>query len=328
MLDFFHVPNDKHTPGMDVQYFTGHTAASGFNPKATDCSIWKKPRGATMVHIFLIGAGGGGGGGSSQAAGTNKGGGGAGGSGAWTTMIVPALHLPDKLYVIAGAGGSGGAGGATGVAGNLGTASYVFMYPDANFNATNVLVGSSNTGSFAAAGQGGTSSAGGSGGAGASVFSVASGTGAFWGVLGITFGAAGNTGGAGGSPGGAGANATQLGAGDNFCIGGGGGGGATSSGGAAGGGAVLNGQIAGPVSEASQGVTPITGVSGAGGYMLKPPDYPLCIFGGAGGSGSNATAGGNGGHGVYGSGGGGGGAGTTGGTGGNGGDGLIVITCW
>ena len=53
-----------------------------------------------------------------------KGGGGGGGSGAITTLIMPAIFLPDVLKVAAGAGGRGGTGDASGIAG---TASWISL---------------------------------------------------------------------------------------------------------------------------------------------------------------------------------------------------------
>jgi hypothetical protein len=60
---------------------------------------WIKPRGVSMVRFLLIGAGGAGVVGSNTAGGTG------GGSGAITTLIVPAMFIPDELRVTIGAGG-------------------------------------------------------------------------------------------------------------------------------------------------------------------------------------------------------------------------------
>lgn len=98
MLDFKHVLN---TPGADIQYFEGSSTVT-----LTQWQVWKKPRGAKFV--YMIGVGGGGGGSCGNAAAVTTGGGGAGGSsGGQSTVMIPAMFVPDTLYIEAGAGGAG-----------------------------------------------------------------------------------------------------------------------------------------------------------------------------------------------------------------------------
>lgn len=91
MLDFTHTPT--YTPGADVQAFLGDAVAVG-----TAWKTWLKPRGKTMAHIQLVGAGGNGGTGVVGANSTAAGGAG-GQSGAITNLIVPLHHLPDVLFL-------------------------------------------------------------------------------------------------------------------------------------------------------------------------------------------------------------------------------------
>jgi hypothetical protein len=82
---------------------------------------WIKPKGVTMVHMLCIGAGGGGAGGQSSPA--NKGGGGGGGSGGISSLIIPAIFIPDRLNILVGSGGGGGIG----VNGTTGLGSYITL---------------------------------------------------------------------------------------------------------------------------------------------------------------------------------------------------------
>lgn len=102
---------------------------------------WNKPRGASMCYMLCIGGGGGGGGCNSN---TNSsdftGMGGGGGSSGLATLVIPALLLPDTLYVQVGAGGAGGAGGSGSgaTAGSAGGVSYVSL--SKNTSAPNVVL--------------------------------------------------------------------------------------------------------------------------------------------------------------------------------------------
>ena len=90
MLDFSHIPTSTKA---DVQVFAGST---GFT--SNGWRVWTRPRGASMLHILCIGSGGDGGNGAVGAASTAAGGGG-GGSGGQASLVVPAILLPDTLYV-------------------------------------------------------------------------------------------------------------------------------------------------------------------------------------------------------------------------------------
>ena len=91
MLDFSHIPTG--TGAADVQTFMGDAVAVG-----TAWKTWIRPRGKSMAHIMLVGAGGNGGTGVVGA--NSTAGGGAGGqSGAITILIVPLHYLPDRLYL-------------------------------------------------------------------------------------------------------------------------------------------------------------------------------------------------------------------------------------
>mgnify|MGYP000039982903 CR=1 FL=1 len=91
MLDLQHIPGA--TGAAVVQTFLGDAVAVG-----TAWKTWLKPRGKSMLHIMLVGAGGNGGTGVVGA--NSTAGGGAGGqSGAITNVIVPLAFLPDRLYV-------------------------------------------------------------------------------------------------------------------------------------------------------------------------------------------------------------------------------------
>ena len=59
---------------------------------------WEKPTNASMMHVYMVGAGGGGGGGGRGATGL-AGGGGGGGHGSFASLLFPLWCLPDILYV-------------------------------------------------------------------------------------------------------------------------------------------------------------------------------------------------------------------------------------
>ena len=91
MLDFSHIP--VSTGSAEVQTFIGDAVAVG-----TAWKTWLKPRGKTMAHIMLVGAGGNGGTGVIGANSVSAGGAG-GQSGAITNIVVPLHFLPDRLYL-------------------------------------------------------------------------------------------------------------------------------------------------------------------------------------------------------------------------------------
>lgn len=91
MLDFTHLP--VATGNADVQFFLGDAATVGASWRS-----WQKPRGKSMLHIMLVGAGGNGGTGVVGANSVSAGGAG-GQSGAITNQIIPLAFLPDTLYL-------------------------------------------------------------------------------------------------------------------------------------------------------------------------------------------------------------------------------------
>jgi len=306
MLDTFNI-NDGSVK-RSVFYGTG----------LNSWQTWHKPQNCNFVHFFVLGGGAGGGGGEGAGSGTARRGGGSGGSSGHVIALFSASQIPDTLFLEVGHGGSGGSGGASPSAGASGSLSYVMIYPDSAFTATNVLLQS---GAIAATGGAAGSTTGAAGAAG----TFWTGTGSilwqmslsisyagFAGALGQTTPPPNNTAISGITTGGG------CGAGTN---------GATPQNG----GSIIGGGI---VPTISGGTT--VSVDGSSGYMSLVPNnvgvsYQQMIFtGGAGGASSNLGSGGTGGNGAYGSGGGGGGAGITssGGNGGSGGNGLIIITTW
>jgi hypothetical protein len=325
MLDFFNLPNNERAPNSDIQIFVGTGTNSGLSPNLADIHEWKKPRGITMLHILCVGAGGGGGGGFSAAAGSAKGGGGGGGAGALVNLIIPAMFVPDKLYVLPGNGGKGGSAGG---AGNFGTTSCVFIYPDANFNPANLLIISASSGTtIASAGGAGTAAAGGAGGSGMTAASTPSTC--IFAQCGVMGGQPGGGGSAGGAPGANGNNFTHTTPLSNVLPGTGGGGSTsgapTTSGGVT---SFTSSGMLGPIKESAPSAAGPGAVGGSGSVILRSPVAPFFVYGGLGAGGSDASVGAPGGNGAWGSGGGGGGSGTTGGAGGDGGAGVVIITGW
>lgn len=96
-IDQFGLPPTKN----NVQIYTASGAVNNGGWRQ-----WIKPRGVDMIMIVGFGAGGGGGSGFTAIPGTAKGGGGGGGSGAITRFVVPAILIPDILYVCVGIGGA------------------------------------------------------------------------------------------------------------------------------------------------------------------------------------------------------------------------------
>src|SRR5215813_3396943 len=101
--------------GQDVPYrqIFYNTGTGG-----TTWQLWEKPRGLTMVWMWGVGGGGGGGAGFTGTASSAG-----GGTGAPAMMTIPALLLPDRLYISVGKGGAGGA--SSGNAGAAGESSYI-----------------------------------------------------------------------------------------------------------------------------------------------------------------------------------------------------------
>lgn len=306
MLDLFGLPPSENA---DIQIFTRLTTVDGLQ-----WMTWLKPRGVTMTIALAIGGGSGGGGGFTGIAGSGRGGGGAGGSSGIARVIIPAIFLPDSLYVQVGGGGVGGAADAAGGAGL--TLSYISVAPNAT-PAYNILLRSGNA--VATGGGAGTATAGGAGGAASTITSLTNMPLAGYGQFNSIAGQAGT---AGGDDLGADGTAITIPVTGVLVQGGSGGAGTTSAdfaGGACT--AITNSYLS-----QQRPATPAAGsFDGSGGVQLWKPFFS---FGGLGGSSSNTGIGGNGGNGAYGAGGGGGGGGTTGGKGGDGGSGIVIICCW
>lgn len=292
MLDLFHFPSDTKNY-VQKFYCTG-----------SSWTVWEKPRGVSMLFIFLLGGGSGGGGGFTGGSGTNRGGGGGGGCSAVTRLLIPTIFLPDRLYVQVG---EGGAGGAVATNGSLGQPSFISVAPDSS---APFLVLGGNTVDFGDAGT----TAGGVGGTGATVFS----TGRY-----SNFGNLLSLAGTNGANGGTGAGSSITFSTTTMLTGGGGGGGSAASN--------ANG-VGGDINLSGFLITDITG--GAGSNPPGKPGFylsrPFTCTGGSGGSGHGTASGGKGGDaGGYGCGGGGGGGGTvSGGEGGKGSDGFILMVGW
>jgi len=324
MLDFNHILS---TPGYDVQYYQGMSATTFIQ-----FTTWRKPRGVNWIYMF--GVGGGGGGGAARNNSNTQPGGGGGGSGSQMSVFIPAMFVPDVLYVQAGHGGAGGkytGTSTTGVAGTAGIASFVCLEQDLSFvpNYT-ILYCSGGSGGGAAALSAGAAGAGG-GAPGISNVDLAG-----RGIWTVVSGSAGLIGGATGAAGGSVTPYTV--AGSAFTGGGGGGGASASVFGLGGNINTIAGGLLGqdiyplPISSgtAASGATP----GGASGHGVISKNG-LFNFGGAGGSASSATAGGTSGqagNGAPGCGGGGGGGETVSAGGvskpGDGGPGFVYIISW
>jgi hypothetical protein len=121
MLDLYHLPTSTK---RNIDYFYGK---SDINAEVWE--VWEKPRGINMIQITCIGGGAGGGGGATNNSTTARGGGAGGSSGGFTSLLIPAIFLPDVLYVSAGDGGIGGAAGNPAGLGGFGIGSYVSVAP-------------------------------------------------------------------------------------------------------------------------------------------------------------------------------------------------------
>jgi hypothetical protein len=309
----------------DVQvFFTDN------NNPASGSQKWVKPSGASMCYMVVITGGGGGGGGRTRTS-TNPGGGGGGGaSGNIAKYLVPAIFIPDVLWVLVGSGGAGGAANGNGTIGLATDISYsagisaISAIPNIILSSAGNNMAAATAGGTAAAGAGGTLgaviNAGNIGAAAAnSIFSVlAGGAGTAGGVqtgaVGVDVTAVWNTVALSGGAGGAGVNTVNTGfAGGNIVL-------QSALDFADGTMTPASNYIAGGVA----GSSTAAGDGNAGVQLWKP----FYMTGGSGGGSSDGGIGGNGGNGGIGCGGGGGGAGTTGGRGGNGGNGFAIIISW
>lgn len=309
MLDF---NNILSTPGIDVQYFC-------FPGTSTEWKTWKKPRG--VKNVYMIGVGGGA---SGATQGTAAGGGG-GGSGAQSNVWLPAMFVPDTLYIQCGLGGIQPVPAVDSTYSIAGGTTYVCIEPDTTPTPNMTLL-------LANGGQAGTTTISNPS-AGGIVATIAGMPLAGRGYYSFFAGQIGSGGGVGLGSSGASVPFPLTGL---MVTGGSGGGGAQSTAGA----------ISAPINTAGSrfflpsvfgGVPGLTGstpaTSGIAGYTL--PNFLMNYGGtGGGGGGNGSTTGGapgDGGNGAPGAGGG--GAGGNGGVGspakpGNGGDGFVLILSW
>ena len=310
MMGHFNLPEDKSKVKVDKYFAMGPLAQSGLIPQGT--KVWNKPKGITFVYGLLIGPGTGGGGGGTG------GGGGGGSAGPIVTFLVPAIAVPDELYINVP---SGGKGGPANTAGSVPATSTLIGYntvlqTTGTPNRTVFAFTNSTTGQTGGGAGGTTSGAAGAGGTLASLNNLImiSTVGSVQISPATAPGQAGTTG--------AGANAPFLGRPQGGASGGGISGGVGSAG----------GNVLGP----SFGTQTIwnrnlsggaaTGQAGEDGITLFNPTF--FSLPGAGGGANVGGVGGRGGNGGIGSGGGGGGAGSTGGAGGDGGSGFVMLVCW
>lgn len=293
---------------------------------AQGVQTWYKPRNATMINFVVVGGGGGGGSGHQRTSGSAGGGGGGGASSGIARFLVPAIFVPDVLYLYVGNGGKGGIFGVASGAGSSGLHSYISTCPPptAGSAITNPNIYMNSGVNVAGAGGGGAVGSAGTAGAVPTVAVVQPHH-----IVGnwlATVGLVGFAGGAvtGATGGGSTAQWTAL----PLTSGAGGGGIATTT-------EFAGGDIKMSTAFVSTGrlyvgLTMVgggVGGSGNGNAGVKSL-APFLNTGGGGGGTANAGIAGNGGKGGYGCGGGGGGAGQTAGNGGNGGDGIIIISSW
>ena len=311
MLDFNHVLN---TPGADIQYFEGTSKVTGL-----EWQVWKKPRGARWIQ--MIGVSGGQGGGAGINTGTTSGGGAGGQSGSQTLVQIPAMFVPDVLYIQAGQGGAGAT--TSGGLGGMGTITYVCIAPYTTFAAAGTFF-------FSTIGTAGTAATATTGGVPGSAAGATGIGGCCLAGRGFFRSYAGQAGAAGGASNANGTNLTPPLTG-LMVTGGAGGGGTIAS-------TPLGGNINSVASASYFFPLPLFG-GGSGSENLRvngPSGFKssnfLFNFGGTGGAGALTTAGGAagaGGDGMPGcGGGGGGGANTTNptiGKGGDGGPGFVYI---
>ena len=318
VLDFGHI---NVTPGLDIQTFVGQSTTT-----LITWQTWRKPRGAKMVYMLAVGGGSSGGTGVNTA--VSSGGGAGGGTGGQSSLLIPAMFLPDVLYIQAGQGGapiitSGGVGA-------IGTPTYVTI------EAANAVIAQA-TVLFATAGPvtgaAATASAGGVAGSAAAVATLAN---MPLGARGQSTLLAGQAGSAGGSGVPAIGGTVTIPLTGLIVTGGTGGGGANAS--------VATGSNGGPINltTAMLGTEFFSSLIGGVGSATSTPSLPgmpgysaknfMMNYGGTGGGGTSNTAGGNagaGGDAAPGSGGGGAGAPTTTNTtvprSGAGGPGFVII---
>ena len=324
MLDFSHIVSN---PNLDIQMFVGEANATA-GVGTGEWKTWVKPRGAKFV--YMIGVGGGGSGGNGLNTAGTSGGGAGGGSGAQSNLLIPAMFLPDVLYIQAGLGGVGQP--TSGFVPAAGTPTYVAIEPWTTL-AAQLTVLFANAGT--AGGTAATTTAGGVAGTAAAAATIANmplaGKGAYQFFAGLA-------GTAGGPNTGVGVALTPFSGPTGLMVMSGTGGGGCNAGTASAGG-IINGVGFGDNFPTIPGGPSVSGSTfighGSGGRIVKPFQY----YGGSGGGGNTGNTGGtakpgDGGNGAPGCGGGGGGGGssTVGSNAlakpGDGGAGFVYIYSW
>ena len=317
MLDFSHVLSN---PGVDIQSFFGDTDASGqTSNNLIDWKVWTKPRGINWVYMIGVGAGASGVGGTFTGASAASAGAAGGGSGAQSVLLIPAIFVPNELFILTGLGGRQGTAITSALTSVAGTGTYVSIEP--------VTTSTSNTNLFFLVANGAASTTGGTATAMSGNFPLAG--------RGWSQNFAGQNGGA--------AGATQNGAGGSVTLpttglmvtGGAGSGGkdvSAAPGGA--GGAITGVGFLGTLPTHAGGAAAASGTNGGNGINGRMVT-PYMFYGGSGGgSGAfaatgNGSTGSSGGNGAPGCGGGASGPGyTTTGRAGDGGDGFVYIISW
>ena len=140
MLEVFHTPSNNPF----VTTFVGGSTSAG-----TGWVTWLKPRGKSMLNIFLVGSGGSGGTGVTGANSVSAGGGG-GGSGSQAMLTIPLALLPDVLYLCL-----------PGQAAASASVSYIAIQPTTTVNSNLLTAKGGTVGGNAAAGTGGAAGAAG-----------------------------------------------------------------------------------------------------------------------------------------------------------------------
>lgn len=293
-----------HLTGTDNKLIEFYTAT--YESSASNWVTWYKPSNVKQVSFVLCGGGGGGG----RVADGNSGNGGKGGSsGVMITAIIPALLLPNTLYIKPGYGGLGATVANT--TGSDGQSTLLALEPNNSYYIFSATGGSG----------GGSGSSGGSASASQSVFYGYSLQFIYQTIpsIGASNGAT-STNGSGSSLGFLGSSAIVFG-------GSGGGNGTGNGGGQTGNG--FHGFLSGGANSGGNGNKGLNNFQTILNSSIETYSSGYYSTGGTGGGGNTTGVAGRGGDGSFGSGGGGGGgcnnaAGTS-GNGGNGGNGFVMI---
>lgn len=119
MLDFSHLTDN---PNVNIQSFFGNSDAA---TNLTDWKVWTKPRGVKWVYMIAVGAGASGAGGTFTGASAASAGAAGGASGAQSTVLIPAIFVPNTLFIQTGLGGRQGTAITSALASVNGTPTYI-----------------------------------------------------------------------------------------------------------------------------------------------------------------------------------------------------------